>query len=89
MRELMDSGEIIGAGWAGFKLIVIPPNAPQDQLDEMRVAFYAGAEHLWSSIMSALDPGTEATPADLRRLDLIAKELETFRSELAARVARK
>lgn len=77
-KHLVDNGKIIEAGWEGLRLMSIPPDAPQVQITEMRNAFFAGASHLFSSIMNMLDPGKEATEADTRRLDLISKELAEF-----------
>jgi hypothetical protein len=54
----------------------------------MRLAFMAGAQHLFASIMAFLDPGTEETDADLRRMGLIADELEAFGKELELWVAK-
>ena len=50
----------------------------------MRYAFMAGSQHLFASIMSILDPGDEPTEKDLKRMDLIAAELEVFRKEMEA-----
>lgn len=84
-RKLADDGKLIEAGWVGLKLAAIPKDAPQVQVDEMRLAFMAGAQHLFASIMGILDPGEEPTDADLRKMDLIAAELDKVRGELAAR----
>lgn len=84
-RQLADDGKLIEAGWVGLKLAAIPKDAPQVQVDEMRLAFMAGAQHLFASIMGILDPGAEPTDADLRKMDLIAAELDKVRAELAAR----
>ena len=77
-RQLMDQGLIIEAGWMGFKLLTIPPTASRLQLDAMRNAFFAGAQHLFGSIMTGMDEGTQETEADLRRMDNIQKELDRF-----------
>jgi hypothetical protein len=45
-----------------------------------------GAHHLFTSIMTILEPGTEPTAKDLKRMDLIDKELRGFRGELEARI---
>jgi hypothetical protein len=84
-NKLADDGRLIEAGWVGLKLAAIPKDAPQVQVDEMRLAFMAGAQHLFASIMGILDPGEEPTDADLRKMDLIAAELDKVRGELAAR----
>lgn len=77
-KSLADEGKIIEGGWQGFRMIVMPKEAPQIQNDEMRKAFYAGAVHLFASIMNILDPGSEPTERDLRRMDQIHQELEAF-----------
>ncbi len=76
-KRLVEEGKIIEAGWVGFKTI-LPPNAPEVQFSEMRKAFFAGAQHLFSSIMVSLDPEAEPTDADLRRMDNIHGELKEF-----------
>lgn len=77
-RALADEGRIIEAGWVSMKLTTIPEDAPAIQLEEMRNAFFAGAQHLFGSIMTILDSGSEPTAADLRRMTLINTELEQF-----------
>lgn len=84
-KKLANDGRLIEAGWASLRTMAVDPAAPQVQVDEMRLAFMAGAQHLFASIMGILDPGAEPTDADLRRMDLIAAELEKVRGELAAR----
>jgi hypothetical protein len=47
------------------------------------MAFFGGAQHLFGSINTMLDdgPDTEPTEQDLRRMTLIAHELNTFIEE--------
>jgi hypothetical protein len=52
---------------------------------ELRMAFFGGAQHLFGSIMGILDPGEEPTEQDMRRMDLISHELETFIVEFKQR----
>ena len=85
-RDLSDRGKLIESGWVAFRLFVVPADAPQIQIDEMRHAYMAGAQHLFSSVMTIMEPGNEPTDADLRRMDLIADELDAFAKELSARV---
>lgn len=77
-RELTDQGKLIEAGWVGLRLAAMDPTAPADQLREMRMAFFGGAQHLFSSIMSILEPGAEPTDKDLERMGLIQAELQEF-----------
>lgn len=85
--DLAAQGKIIQGGWRAFELVVLPERAPSIQREEMRKAFFAGAQHLWSSIMTFLDPGVEETPADLHRMDLIQKELDQFVKEMERAMA--
>ena len=82
-KELIDQGKLIEAGWVSMRLACDLEDAPRDQLHQMRMAFFAGAQHLMGSMMTALDPGAEPTEADMRRMGLIAGELETFIAEFA------
>lgn len=82
-KELIDQGKLIEAGWVGMRLACDLEDAPPSQLREMRMAFFAGAQHLMGSMMSALDPDAEPTADDLRRMDLIMRELDTFIAEFA------
>lgn len=85
-KKLIDEGLIIEAGWIGFKIIVISPNANETQLHDMRGAFFAGAMHLFSSIIVVLDVDSEPTKDDLRRMDLIHKELENYMKTMKERM---
>lgn len=84
-RELTDSGKLIEAGWVSLRVATDLIDAPADQLREMRMAFFAGAQHLFGSIMNILDPGAEPTDKDLARMDLIDKELKRFIQEFELR----
>lgn len=77
-RELVDKGKLIEAGFVGLRLAAIPEDAGKTQLEEMRNAFFAGAQHLFSSIMDIMDDDHEPTAADLKRMDLIQSELDVF-----------
>lgn len=80
-ENLADAGKIIEGGWLGIRLLAIPENAPQIQIDEMRTAFFAGAQHLFSSIMCVMDSEPEPTESDLHRMSMIHAELEAFRKD--------
>jgi hypothetical protein len=77
-QEMVDRGLLIESGWVALRLMTLPKDTPQAQLDDMRNAFFAGAQHLFGSIMSMLDPEDEPTDSDLRRMDQIRTELEKF-----------
>lgn len=77
-RTLTDQGKLIEAGWVSLRLAAVPLDAPATQLDEMRNAFFAGAQHLFSSIMTMMEDGADATDGDMSRLGLIQTELDGF-----------
>ena len=85
-RQLTDAGRLVELGWKSYELFIVPRNASTAQLYETRQAFFAGAQHVFASIMTMLDPGEEPTDADLSRMSKIADELETFRREIELRV---
>lgn len=89
IRQLADSGRLIEAGWESYRLTVLPKDAGRIQLQETRAGFYAGALHLFTSILSAIDPGEEASEADLHKMELIQKELLTFGEEFKANIAKR
>ena len=57
-------------------------DAPEVQVREMRKAFFAGAQHLFASIATFLEEGTEPTDNDVRRMEMIHVELEAFDDSL-------
>jgi hypothetical protein len=89
-RELADAGKLIEAGWIGYRLGVLPDNAPPVQLEECKMAFFAGSQHLFHSLITIMDPthDSEPTPGDLRKMDLIDKELREFASKLALQASK-
>jgi hypothetical protein len=82
-RKLADEGRLIEAGWVSLQAVWVPPDAPPHQVRDMRWAFMAGAQHLWASIMTVLEPDAEPTEKDLERMNLIAAELDKFGEEIA------
>ncbi|MBB3396840.1 hypothetical protein [Rhizobium sp. BK060] len=77
-RELTDKGQLIEAGWVSLRIAAVPLDASPTQLEEMRNAFFAGAQHLFASIMTILEPDAEPTEKDLDRMSLIDAELRAF-----------
>jgi hypothetical protein len=80
-RDMTDKGRLIEAGWISMRLMALPKDAPEFQVRDMRWAFFAGAQHLFASIMTLLEPDAEPSEADLNRMTLIVKELEQFVQE--------
>jgi len=82
-KNLTAEGKLIEGGFMAFKIIVMPPNVPDYQVRDMRLAFFAGAEHLFSSILAIMDSDREPTAADEKKMDLINAELAKFRADMA------
>lgn len=87
-RKLTDDGKLIEAGWASFKMLCVAEDASRLQIEETRVAFFAGAHHLFASVMSIMDEDREPTEKDLERMSLIAAELQRFGKELEQRAGK-
>lgn len=77
-KDLVDEGRLMEAGWIGLRLATGLEFAPADQLREMRMAFFAGAQHVFHTIMTIMDEDSEPTEDDLRRMELIDAELQAF-----------
>lgn len=85
-NDMISKGRLVESGWMGLRLVAVPHNASPEQLDDMRMAFFAGAAHLFSAIMLSLDDGTEPTDADISKMHLVQEELARFSIELQMRV---
>lgn len=79
-RELIDAGKLIESGLAIYANYFIPQDTPPAQVREMHLAFMAGAEHVWMSMLAMLDAGAEPSEVDLRRMDSIQRELTEWRT---------
>lgn len=84
-RRLSAEGKLIEAGWFGFRLAAINSEAPENQVTEMRMAFFAGATHLFMAMIRVMDEGTEATAADEQRIANIHKEILVFVTDFEKR----
>lgn len=84
-----DAGKLIEVGWLALRVQAVPADASDIQLEEMRNAFFAGAQHLFGSIMSVMDSDREPTANDLRRMDMIDKELREFIADFTKRRIKK
>lgn len=87
LTEVMaDQGQIIEAGFGSFLTAVLPRDASIEQIDLTRMAYFCGAQHLWASIFSMLDPDAEPTDKDMKRMELIEAELIGFLKEIKDRI---
>jgi hypothetical protein len=95
-KTLMKEGRLIEIG---FRLFLVhsytaegeeptaglPAGMGEGQYDQLRSAFFGGAQHLFGSLMVGLDPDHEVTEEDERRVMLIGAELDAFIADYAKR----
>jgi hypothetical protein len=83
LREQSDQTNMIETLWALFAASVkIPPGGTQ--WVESRRCFFAGAATVFEAMMRIMEPGEEATDADVARVDRIAQELIRYQADLQA-----
>lgn len=90
-KKLMSEGKLIEAGFASLMIMAFPnakPDPASEQFQQLRRFFYAGAQHLYGSMMNGFDDGTEETDDDMRKMELIHKELDAFVKEEVTRLNR-
>lgn len=87
VEEAAKQGKLILAGWLALKLQAARGGATKQQLENLRMAYYAGAEHLFSSLMNIMDPNEEITNADMEKMGLISNELQAWREEVQKELA--
>jgi hypothetical protein len=59
--------------WRSYDKEIIPPDAPETQIQECRRAFYAGAQMMMTEVQAAL-----ASNRPLSRLADLQRELDRF-----------
>jgi hypothetical protein len=79
-RDLVDRGLLIRAG----SKAILSLGLPADRTEALRYAFFAGAEHVFSTMFRIMDDGREPTLNDLARMSKIHDELEAWRKTALA-----
>lgn len=80
----------VDRAWRSFAEAALPADVGPGQHNDMRVAFYAGAQAVWSTMLKNTDDGTDdVTAANVAHMDAINAELKTFADQLAASNARR
>lgn len=83
-RAAADGGSLIELGWAAHCAVFpISVQCQPMMMQQLKTAYYAGAQHLYASIMgAALDPGRDETDGDLRRMAEIDAELNRWAAQM-------
>lgn len=70
--------KLMAEQWDQFSRTVLPAGCSATQRQEMRRAFYAGAQSILFRVIAALSPETEPTEADLQVMTDVNQELQDF-----------
>jgi hypothetical protein len=71
-------GLLIEVGWLSLRLMTMPDDPDPVRLEECRMAFFAGAQHVFGSLLTIMDEDREPTDADLAKMGQISDELDRF-----------
>lgn len=95
-REWAEKGKAMEGGWRAYRALMLPTDvqgmssaSPAEAAAAfervLRKVFYLGAQHLWASVVGSMDPGTEETEGDMRRMENMQQELAAFELELVSK----
>jgi hypothetical protein len=70
--------QLMAEQWNEFACVTLPENCGLLQRQEMRRAFYAGAQTILFRVIVALAPEAEPTAEDLHLMDDLDQELKDF-----------
>ena len=68
VKGFVDDGKLVEAGFAAYRAVMLPAEVSANMVSAVRVAYMSGAQHLFASIMSMIDPGLNPTMADVSRM---------------------
>lgn len=75
-KQMIKEGKIIRAGWVGFEDACVPHEAGPIQRAQTEAAFYGGALHLFTSIMSGMEDDEEEGEKQLNKIHIELREFE-------------
>ena len=73
---------ILHEGFELLKNAIIPADAKSSQVNDMRVAYYSGAQAVMTLMFVLLDPNKEPSLIDLAKIDKMVTELRDFTAEM-------
>jgi hypothetical protein len=79
--------KLIQFGFTAFRKMCIPADASAAQLADMRMAYMAGAQHLFGSIFQLMTSDPDPTEADMDVMSAIGEEMDAFTQEIKLRTA--
>lgn len=75
-------GRHIESGFRDLMAHVYPRGVSEEQYSDLRKFFFAGASFLFAKTLNQMDDDREPTDEDMAFMTRVAKEIETFQSEL-------
>ncbi len=90
-RDATDKGLIIELGYLSMLVVAFEEqlkNESNFSVEDLRFAYFNGAQHLFASIMQMMDDGPMETDNDLSRMNKIDEELRAFTKEAELRLAK-
>lgn len=85
-QKLVDEGKIIAAGFEVVKN-TLGQGLPAAEIGRLQLAYFAGAQHVFSSIITMFEDGDGATEKDIERLTKMGMEIETINEVLEKHAA--
>lgn len=79
-QRLAAEGRLLESGWSRLKELWLSPETSPEQVAMLRLAFFAGAQHTWTSVLALMG---DDSASDMERVGQVAAELEAFRKEWA------
>lgn len=76
--NMMDSKTPVEDAWNLLRALVLNPDTTVGQMQDLKFCFFSGAQHLYATVLSALSPGQENTDQDLRRMQHLHDELDSW-----------
>jgi hypothetical protein len=70
--------ELIRLAWESYRAHVVPAGAEAVQINETKLAFFAGAQALFSIINAVMTEDRDVTEEDIRNVSYLDQELRDF-----------
>lgn len=77
-KDLALQGRIVEGGWRAMEILLGLTDAPKVQREEMRKAYFFGAQHLFATLVNVMDKDAEPTEQDIQIMQKVSDELENF-----------
>ena len=77
-QKLAAEGRLLESGWSRLRETWPGPETAPEQVALLRVAYFAGAQHTWASVLLLMG---EDSSKDMERVRQVRAELEAFRTE--------